>query len=149
MAQSGANTVADYIAELPEDRRATISTVRDVILQNLPEGYAETVQNGMIGYVIPLASYPVTYNKQPLLYAALAAQKNYTSLYLMGIYGDAEAERWFVEEYRATGKKLDMGKSCVRFKTLADLPLGLVGQAIASTSVAEFIERYEASRRGR
>jgi uncharacterized protein YdhG (YjbR/CyaY superfamily) len=149
MAQSGANTVEDYIAELPEDRRATISTVRDVILQNLPEGYAETVQNGMIGYVIPLASYPVTYNKQPLLYAALAAQKNYTSLYLMGIYGDAEAERWFVEEYRATGKKLDMGKSCVRFKTLADLPLGLVGQAIASTSVAEFIERYEASRRGR
>ena len=147
MAQSKAATVDEYLAEQSPDRRAALEAVRKVILENLPEGYEETMQFGMIGYVIPLEKYPVTYNKQPLGVVALASQKNYMSLYLMNVYGDPETERWFVEEYRASGKKLDMGKSCVRFKGLEDLPLDLVGRAIARTSVDEFIGMYESSRR--
>ena len=147
MAQSAAETVGDYLAELPEHRRLALATVRQVILDYLPDGYEEIMQFGRIGYVIPLERYPVTYNGQPLSYAALASQKNYMSLYLMNIYSDPETENWFVEQYRASGKKLDMGKSCVRFKKLEDLPIDLVGKAIARTSVPEFIERYEVSRR--
>ena len=147
MARSGAETVGDYLAELPEDRRLALATLRQVILDYLPDGYEEIMQFGMIGYVIPLERYPITYNGQPLSYAALASQKNYMSLYLMNVYSDPETENWFVKQYRASGKKFDMGKSCVRFKKLEDLPIGLVGKAIARTSVPEFIERYEASRR--
>jgi hypothetical protein len=102
---------------------------------------------GMIGYVVPLKTYSDTYNKRPLMYAALASQENYMSLYLMNVYGDRETEAWFTERFRASGKKLDMGKSCVHFKRLDDLPLELIGEVIARTSVAGFIERYEASRR--
>lgn len=149
MAQSTAETVDEYLDELPEERRTALEAVREVILENLPEGYVETVQSGMIGYVVPLGKYPVTYNKQALQLAALASQKNYFSLYLMNVYGDPETERWFVEEYRASGKKLDMGKSCVRFKRLDDLPLDLVGRAIARTPVDDFIRLYEKSRHGR
>ena len=147
MAQSAAQTVTQYLAALPPDRREAIASVRTVILDHLPEGYAETMLYGMIGYVVPLKRYPVTYNRQPLSYAGLASQKQYMSLYLMNIYGDTETEQWFREEYLASGKKLDMGKSCVRFKKLEDLPLGLVGEAIARTPLAAFLERYEASRR--
>ena len=147
MAQSKAETVDEYLAELPLDRREAIVKVREVILRHLPSGYEETMQYGMIGYVIPLQTYPVTYNGQPLEYIALASQKNYMSLYLMNIYGDKDTEQWFANSYRASGKKLDMGKSCVRFKKLEDLPLDLVAEAVARTSVDEFIERYEASRR--
>ena len=147
MAKTTATTVDEYLAELPADRRAAVEAVRKVILEHLPKGYEETMQFGMIGYVIPLERYPVTYNGMPLEYAALASQKNYMSLYLMNIYGDPEAERWFVEQYRASGKKLDMGKSCVRFKKLENLPIDLVGKAVARTSVDEFIELYETSRR--
>jgi len=119
-----------------------------VILANLPAGYEETMLFGMISYVIPLATYGPTYNKQPLMYASLANQKNYMSVYLMNVYADAEAERWFNEAYRATGKRLDMGKSCVRFRSLDDLPVDVIGDAIARTPVAAFIELYEASRKG-
>ena len=147
MAQRTAKTVNEYIGALSPDRREAISAVREVILDHLPEGYEETMQYGMISYVIPLETYAVTYNGQPLEYAALASQKNYMSLYLMNIYGDQEVEHWFIERYRASGKKLDMGKSCVRFKKLDDLPLDLIGEAIARTSVLYFIQRYEASRR--
>ena len=104
------------------------------------------MQFGMIGYVIPLERYPVTYNKQALQYAALASQKHYMSVYLMSVYSDSDSEQWFAEQYRASGKKLDMGKSCVRFKKLADLPLDLIGRAIARTPVDEYIEVYEAAR---
>ena len=102
------------------------------------------MQYGMISYVIPLETYPKTYNKLPLQYAALASQKNYMSLYLMNVYGDEDTQHWFVEEYEKSGKKLDMGKSCVRFKTLDDLPMELIGEAIARTPVSVFLERYEA-----
>ena len=99
---------------------------------------------GMISYEIPLETFPKTYNKKPLQYAALASQKNYMSLYLMNVYGDKPTETWFLDEYEKTGKKLDMGKSCVRFKTLGNLPIELIGDAIARTPVATFLERYEA-----
>ena len=146
MAKSKAETVDGYPAELPEDRRAAISAVRQVVLENLPQGYEEMMQFGMIGYVIPLERYPVTYNGQALQYAALASQKNYMSLYLMNVYSDEAVERWFVDRYKDSGKKLDMGKACVRFKSLQDLPIDLVGEAIVLTPVDRFIERYEMSR---
>ena len=146
MAKSKAETVDGYLAELPEDRRAAISAVRQVVLENLPQGYEEMMQFGMIGYVIPLERYPVTYNGQALQYAALASQKNYMSLYLMNVYSDEAVERWFVDRYKDSGKTLDMGKACVRFKSLQDLPIDLVGEAIALTPVDRFIERYEMSR---
>ncbi|MCH2505002.1 MAG: DUF1801 domain-containing protein [Dehalococcoidia bacterium] len=146
MAKSKAETVDGYLAELPEDRRAAISAVRQVVLENLPQGYEEMMQFGMIGYVIPLERYPVTYNGQALQYAALASQKNYMSLYLMNVYSDEAVERWFVDRYKDSGKRLDMGKACVRFKSLQDLPIDLVGEAIALTPVDRFIERYEMSR---
>jgi len=146
VAQSAAQTVEEYLNELPADRREAITATRNVILEHLPEGYDETMQYGMISYVIPLERYPVTYNRLPLAYASLASQKNYMSLYLMNVYGDTETERWFTERYKASGRKLNMGKSCVRFKTLEDLPLELVGEVIARTTVVEFIERYEAAR---
>lgn len=146
MPSSDATTVDDYLAELPDDRRAAIGAVRDVILANLPDGYEEAMRWGMITYEIPLARYPDTYNGQPLQYAALASQKRYMSVYLSGIYADAREESWFADAYRATGKKLDMGKSCVRFKRLDDLPLDVIGQAIARTGVDDYLAAYEASR---
>ena len=146
MVWSSAQTVEEYLAELAPDRREAISAVRKVILDNLPTGYEEMMQFGMIGYVIPLERYPVTYNKQALQYAALASQKHYMSVYLMNVYGDPDSEQWFAEQYRASGKRLDMGKSCVRFKKLDDLPLDLIGRAIARTPVDAYIEVYEAAR---
>ena len=147
MAYSNARTVEEYLGEMSPDRRDAIAAVRKVVLDHLPQGYEEMMLFGMIAYVIPLARYPVTYNRQPLEYAALASQKGHMSLYLMNVYGDPETERWFAGQYAASGKKLDMGKSCVRFKRLEDLPLDLIGQVIARTPVDAYIERYEAARR--
>ena len=143
----GTGNVEDYIAGLPEERRCAIASLRNHILAHLPEGYSEEMDFGMIAYVVPLDRYPQTYNGHPLMYAALASQKNYMSLYLMNIYGDPATSQWFTEEFKARGKKLDMGKSCVRFKKLDDLPLDVIGEAIAKTSPAEWIEIYEASRK--
>lgn len=147
--QTDARTVEEYLARLPVDRRSIMAAVREVIRQNLPEGYEECMQYGMISYVIPFSRYPETYNGQPLGYVALASQKNYISLYLMGIYASPENEAWFREEYQKSGKRLDMGKSCLRFKRLEDLPLDLVGKAIGLLSVEAFIQRYEQSRQPR
>ena len=146
MARSEAKTVEEYLDELADDRRATLEAVRDVVRANLPDGYEETVQFGMISYVVPLERYPKTYNRQALQYAALASQKNYVSLYLMNVYGNEETERWFVDRYRASGKRLDMGKACVRFKSIDDLPLDLIGETIARTPVDDFIALYEKAR---
>lgn len=146
MASSRAATVEEYLAELPPERRQVVSAVRDVVLRSLPEGYRESMGFGMIVWEIPLERYPVTYNKQPLGYAALAAQKNYYALYL-SVYQDAEQEARFREEFARAGKKLDMGKSCVRFRKLDDLPLDVVGRTVASTPPEELIRRYEESRR--
>jgi hypothetical protein len=147
--QSKARTVEQYLAELPPDRRDTITAVRKVILKNLPSGFEETMQYGMICYVVPHKLFPAGYHcdpTQPLSYACLASQKNYMAIYLMTVYGHKETEKWFVNAYKASGKKLDMGKSCVRFKKLDDLPLDVIGQAIARVPVDRYIQAYEESR---
>lgn len=146
MAQSRAATVEEYLEELPPERRAVIARVRDVILANLPEGYEESMAYGMLGYGIPLARYPVTYNGEPLSYAALAAQKSYYALYLMGAYGDEALRKQLEDAFVAAGKKLDMGKSCVRFRKLDDLPLEAIGTIVAATPPEAMIRQYEASR---
>jgi hypothetical protein len=144
--RSNASTVDDYLAELPDDRREAISAVREVIRESLPAGFEEGMQYGMIGYYVPLERYPDTYNGEPLGVAGLANQKRHLALYLMGVYAE-EDDSWFRERWQSTGKKLDMGKSCVRFRRLDDLPLDVVGEAIARTSVDAFIAAYERSRR--
>jgi uncharacterized protein YdhG (YjbR/CyaY superfamily) len=141
--RSEAATVEEYLASLPEERRQAIDSVRDVVLANLPDGYEETMNWGMIAYEVPLATYPDTYNKRPLMYAALASQKNYMSLYLTSVYALPGAAEEFERAYRATGKRYDMGKSCVRFRRLDDLPLELVAQTIAAVDVPSFIQRFE------
>lgn len=144
--RSDATTVAEYLAALPEERREAIEAVRAVILDHLPEGYEEAVNFGMITYQVPLATYPKTYNRQPLMYAALASQKQYMSLYLTSIYLSEEGAEVFERDYRATGKRYDVGKSCIRFRTLDDLPLDLVARAVESTPARAFIEQVEAAR---
>jgi hypothetical protein len=140
--QSHATTVEEYLASLPEDRRKSIATVRKVILKHLPKGYKETMRWGMISYEVPLSVEPNTYNGEPLGYAALASQKNHMALYLMNVYGSKENEEWFKAEYVKSGKKLDMGKSCVRFRTLEHLPLGVVAKAIARTPMDKYLATY-------
>jgi len=137
--QSDAKTVDEYLESLPEERREALEKVRTTILKNLPDGYEEAMNFGMVTYQVPLAFYPDTYNKKPLMYAALASQKNYMAVYLSSIYADDEKRAAFEEEYRATGKRYDVGKSCVRFRKLDDLPVELIGKAIASTPMNEFV----------
>ena len=147
MARSSAVTVEEYLNELAPDRREHIAVVRDVVLDNLPDGYAESMNWGMISWEIPLERYPNTYNKQPLMYAALASQKNYISLYLMCVYAHEGRHAEFERRFKASGKKLNMGKSCVRFKQVDDLPMDLIAETIASTSVDEYIRSYETARK--
>jgi hypothetical protein len=147
MVSSAATTVEEYLKDLPADRRRAIEIVRQVVLDNLPEGYVEGMQYGMIGYYIPLEEYPDTYNGQPLAIAALASQKNYMSLYLTAIYSDPQLEKKFTEDYQASGKKMDVGKSCVRFKTIDDLPLDVVAETIAAVPVDQYIGIYEEARK--
>ena len=145
MVSSNAATVADYLAQLPPDRRAEIETVRDAVNSALPDGYREGVGGGMIGWVIPLERYPDTYNSQPLAYACLAAQKNSNSLYLMNVYVSPERTQRLKDAWAASGKKrLDMGKSCIRFNRADDLALDLITEEIASTTPDQFISTYEA-----
>ena len=138
--QSDAKTVEQYILELPQERKQAIQTVRQTILENLPEGYEETMNWGMISYEVPLKTYPDTYNKKPLMYAALASQKNHMAVYLSGIYISEKRREEFEAAYKATGKRIDAGKSCVRFRKLEDLPLQLIGEAISAISLDEFIK---------
>ena len=143
---SKAKTVEEYLKNLPEDRRAAISAVRRVILANLPKGYEECMSYGMIGYVVPHSIYPAGYHcdpKLPMPFANLASQKNHMALYLMCCYGDPATERWFRKAWSAAGKKLDMGKSCVRFKKLEDVSLEVIGQLIARVPVKNYIARIE------
>lgn len=147
MAGSAAITVDDDLSGLPAERAAVVPTMRDFDNTHLPPGYRETMAFGMIGWGIPLARYPDTYNKQPLAYVALAAQKNAYSLYLMGVYADGEKERALRAAAAADGRKLDMGKSCLCFKRPQDLPLQAIGKLIASMSVDDYIAMYEASRK--
>ena len=150
--KSNAADVEIYLASLPEDRRAAISAVREVILANLPKGYEECMSCGMIGYVVPHSIYPAGYHcdpRLPLGYANLGSQKNHMSLHLMTVYGDPAMEQWFRKAWQATGKKLDMGKACVRFKKLEDVPLEVIGQIIARVPVKAYIARIEKFQRTR
>jgi hypothetical protein len=160
MATSAARTVDQYLAELPDERRQLVAAVRDVVNANLPEGYQEAMQYGMIGWSVPHGRYPPGYHtdpRQPLPLAGLASQKRYVSLYLMGVYcgcvehGSGETvetpdAEWFRESWLATGRRLDMGRSCVRFKRLDDVALDVVGEAIGRLPVDAYIVRYEAVR---
>jgi hypothetical protein len=157
--QSSAKSVADYLASLPVDRRAAISAVREVIRANLDSGYEEGIQYGMIGYYVPHRVFPLGYHtnpKEPLPFAALASQKNHMSLYLMGVYcgcavgarGETAEAKWFRESWGRTGKKLDMGKACVRFDKVESLALDVIGEAIRRIPASVYVERYQASLAG-
>jgi hypothetical protein len=148
MASSPRASVDEYLASLPADRRDAIATIRKAILRNLPRGYEERLMAGMIAYVVPLSRLPKTYNGQPLMLAALASQKQHMSLYLLSVYGHEGLRAWFEQAWRAAGKKLDMGKSCVRFKRLEDIPLAVVGETIARVEVDRYVEQYHAARAG-
>jgi hypothetical protein len=159
MATSAASTVEQYLAELPDDRLELVSAVRDAVNAHLPAGYQEAMQYGMIGWSVPHERYPAGYHtdpSQPLPLAALANQKQYASLYLMGLYTPGPADepgatdtaeaRWFRDAWTGTGRKLNMGASCVRVKRLDDVAFDVIGDAIARLPVDEYLERYEASR---
>ena len=147
MARSSAATVAAYLDELPASRRKEIERVRAVIRKRLPRGYAETMNWGMISYEIPLATYSTTYNKQPLAYAALAAQKNYNALYLMSAHVSKPLRQRLKDGFARAGAKLDMGKSCIRFQSADDLPLDAIGDIIASTPPNDWIAIFEKRRK--
>jgi hypothetical protein len=139
-------TVEQYLASLPTDRRTALAQVRDTINRHLPAGYQETYQYNLISWVVPPSRLAATYNGQPLAFACLGSQKRHMALYLMCVYGSGELGTWFRDAYRATGKKLDMGKSCIRFTSLDALALDVVGQAISRVPVDAYVATYEASR---
>ena len=145
-AAPGIATPSQYLASLPADRRKELAAVRAMVRKHIPDGYQEELLAGMIMWVIPRSRYPDTYNKQPLCYVALAAQKNYCSLYLMACYGDAGQLAALRHAFDAAGKKLDIGKSCVHFQKAGDLPLAAIGGLIAAISAEKWIAIYERSR---
>jgi uncharacterized protein YdhG (YjbR/CyaY superfamily) len=144
---STAATVGEYLAELPPERAAVVQTVRQTILDHLPEGYEEAMNWGMITYQIPLSRHGDTYNGQPLAVAGLAAQARHYSLYLNGVYSSPELTQQLRDAYARAGTKLDMGKSCVRFKRLDDVELRAVGDVIAAVTPDDLITLHEAVRK--
>ncbi len=141
------NTVEEYIAALPEDRRSAIEKFRKTILSNLPEGIEEQISYGMISYVVPLSRYPQGYRAkkgEPLPFLSLASQKNYIALHHMGLYGKPTLEEWFVKEYTdRVPTKLDMGKSCIRFKNPDHIPYDLIAELCQKMTVDDYIRQYE------
>jgi len=140
--QSTAKTVSEYIESLPSDQAAVVSGLRSIVLASLPQGYVETMAWGMICYEVPFSVLPDTYNKQPLVYLGIAAQKRHCSLYLMSIYQEKEALEMLKSAYAASGKRLDMGKSCIRFKHLDELELEVIKRIIGMTSMESFVQAY-------
>ena len=146
--QSKATTVEQYHAGLTDDRRQALEAVRKVVLENLDQDYEEGIQYGMIGYHVPHRVHPAGYHcdpKQPLPFAGLASQKNYMSLYMMCVYGDTPHSDWFRRAWAKTGKKLDMGKACIRFKKVEDLALDVIAEAIWRVPAKKYIEQSEAA----
>jgi hypothetical protein len=139
----------DYLARVSDEHRGALDAVREIVRSKLPPGFEEGVLHGMLSWFVPPERYGHTYNGQPLMVAALASQKNYLALYLNGLYGNPEAEAWFADAFARAGKKLDMGKSCVRFRSLNDLPLDVIGQVAARFTVDEIIATYERAQSGR
>jgi hypothetical protein len=146
MVSSKAATPDAYIAELPSERAALVIRLRDLINAHIPPGYAERMSWGMIGWEVPLERYPDTYNGQPLVYAGLAAQKNHTALYLNCVYASQERTEHLKAAWAASGRKLDMGKSCLRFKRAEGVAEDVLAEAIAAVPIDTFIAEYEASR---
>lgn len=147
--QSKAATPDEYIESLPEDRKAAIQELRKVILKNLPKGFKEEMNYGMLGYVVPHSKYPKGYHcdpKQALPFMSIASQKNFVAIYHMGIYADANLLKWFTQEYAARVKvKLDMGKSCIRFKKPEHIPYQLIGELSKKVTVQQWIDKYESA----
>ncbi len=145
--QSQAKTPKQYLSELPEERKNPMEKLHKTISENLPEGFEETMSYGMLGYVVPHTIYPKGYHcdpKLPLGFIAIASQKNFIALYHMGIYADKNLYDWFVSEYPKHCKtKLDMGKSCIRFKKMDDIPYDLIAQLVQKVAVQEWITMYE------
>jgi hypothetical protein len=145
---SKATTVAQYLKGLPEDRREAIAAIRDTIAKNIDKGFQETMQYGMIGWSVPHSIYPHGYHcdpKQPLPFAGIGNQKNHVGIYLFCIYVDAQAQSEFVANWKKTGKKLDMGKSCIRITKLEDVPLDVLGKTIKKIKLKDFVMAYEAA----
>lgn len=142
-----AASVKEYLENIPEERKAAFNRLRDTIVENIPKGFEECLNYGMIGYVVPLSTYPDGYHcnpKLPLPFANIASQKNFIALYHSGVYANPEVYKWFVEEYPKHCKyKLDMGKSCVRFKKIEDIPYDLIAQLMQKFTVDQWIELYE------
>lgn len=147
MVSSKETTPAAYLASLPPERRKVVAAVRAMIRKHLPDGYVETMNWGMLSYEIPLSRYTMTYNKQPLSYMGLAAQKNNYAIYMMNVYAQPRLAEKLAEGYKSAGKRLDMGKGCLRFKTIEDLPMDVLAGIVASTSVEEMIRVYESVKR--
>lgn len=141
------SSVTAYLDSLPPEKRTVIAAVRSAIVRKLPKGYEEVVQGNLIAYVVPLSRLPKTYNGHPLWYAALAAQKNYFTVHLMTSYGDAKELAFLQNGFRNAGKKLDMGKACIRFKKLEDIPLEVIGESIARVPMESYVARYESVKR--
>ena len=145
--QSVATTVNQYLEELPEERKKAITELRKVVKKNLPKGFKEVMGYGMIGYVIPHSIYPDGYHcnpKDPLPFMNIASQKNFIAVYNMGLYSSPKILKWFTDEYEKTDMgKLDMGKSCIRFKKMDKIPYELIGQLAAKINPAQWIEHYE------
>lgn len=141
------DTVDAYIAALPPARKDYMNKLRETVITNLPEGFEEVMAYGMIGYVVPHSIYPAGYRanpQQPLPFINIASQKNYIALYHMGLYGDAALLSWFSDAYaRQCGHKLDMGKSCIRFKKPEKIPFDLIGELVSKVSVKAWIDQYE------
>jgi hypothetical protein len=142
MVTSDATTPDEYIESLPDDRREAVSAVRDVVRRNLPPGYEEGMAYGMIAWYVPLETFPDTYNGRPLGLAALATQKGHISLYLNSVYGSRDEEAWFKDRYAQSGKALNMGTSCLRFRRLDDVALDVIGETLARADLDRFLDRY-------
>lgn len=144
-------TVQEYIEHLPIERRQILEKMRDVILAHIPEGFEEVLSYNMIGYVVPHKYYPAGYHvdpKLPLPFINIASQKDYISLYHLGLYADEQLLHWFTGAYQEACKtKLDMGKSCIRFKKMDDIPYDLIGQLVSKMTLGDWIKKYEASRK--
>jgi hypothetical protein len=140
-------TVAEFLAALPPARRRDVERLRTLIRRHLPAGYEEAVAKRMLVYQVPLARYPDSYNRQPLWYVALASEKSYLSLHLMSIYADAAQAQRLKNGFQAAGKKLDMGKACIHFKTADDLPLDVIGEVVASMPLDRWVAIAQAARR--
>jgi hypothetical protein len=146
MPRSDAKTPDEYVASLPGERRRMVSAIRETINANLPDGYVEGMAYGMIGWSVPLERFGDTYNGQPLGLVALASQKAYVSVYLNSVYADPTTEAWFRKRYAASGRTLNMGKSCVRFRRFDEVPLDVIGETIARADIEKFTSLFAAER---